>query len=195
MIGAAAFVLLAAVLLGIFVLRGDASASVGAEMKAAGCTLKTAKAAKENLHLATLEQRLPKPWNTFPPTSGYHAQRPAIWDFYEEPVNPKQVVHNQEHGGVAIWWGPGVPASTVEQLRAFYQESPNAMLGTPHPRLGNKIALTAWTGGDENDRKDTGLGHIATCTAFDADAFRAFRDAYRGRGPEAVPVSVNAPGT
>ena len=30
-----------------------------------------------------------------------------------------------------IWWGPKVPTSTVDQLEAFYRESPNSMLGTP----------------------------------------------------------------
>ena len=30
-----------------------------------------------------------------------------------EPVNPRMVVHNEEHGGVVLWWGPKVPPATV----------------------------------------------------------------------------------
>ena len=46
----------------------------------------------------------------------------------------------------------------------------------------NKVALTAWT-------------HHALCPRFDEAAFKAFRDAYRGKGPERFPVSSLMPGT
>ena len=49
-------------------------------------------------------------------------------------------------------------------------------------KLGDKIALTAWT-------------QLATCTRFDEKAFSAFRDAFRGKGPERFPVSSLKPGT
>jgi len=52
----------------------------------------------------------------------------------------------------------------------------------PLPKLGDKIALTAWT-------------HLASCSTFDESAFKAFRDAYRGKGPERFPVSQLTPGT
>ena len=70
----------------------------------------------------------------------------AVWGFYTEPVNPRMVVHNEEHGGVIIWWGSKVPAATVAKLHAFYNEQPTARFGTPYPKLGSKIAITAWTG-------------------------------------------------
>ena len=31
-------------------------------------------------------------------------------------MNPRQVVHNEEHGAVVIWWGPKVAKATVDQL-------------------------------------------------------------------------------
>jgi hypothetical protein len=99
---------------------------------------------------------------------------------------------------VIIWWGPGVPSSTVDQLEAFYRESPNSMLGTPYAKLGKKIALTAWTIDDPaNYYRDGnyGTGHIAICPKFDEDAFKAFRDAFRGKGPEGIPESSNTPGS
>ena len=95
-----------------------------------------------------------------------------------------------------IWWGDEVPAVTVAKLRAFYDESPVAMFGTPYPRLGSKIALTAWTGNPARYYVHGyyGMGHIAICPGFDAKAFTAFRDAYRGKGPEGIPMSADEPG-
>src|SRR5438552_85377 len=83
------------------------------------------------------------------PSSGTHYYIPAVWDFYTDPANPIQVVHNEEHGGVIIWWGEKVPQSTIAQLRRFYDEQPVSVLGTPIKGLGSKIALTAWTKGKD----------------------------------------------
>jgi hypothetical protein len=33
------------------------------------------------------------------------------------------------------------------------------------------------------------------CTKFDEDAFKAFRDAFRGKGPEGIKTSQNKRGT
>jgi hypothetical protein len=84
-----------------------------------------------------------------------------------------QEVHNLEHGGVIIQYGDSVPEPALAQLKSFYDSSPNGMLLAPLPKLGSKIALTAWT-------------QLATCTGFDAKAFSAFRNAFRGGGPEQV---------
>jgi len=68
-------------------------------------------------------------------------------------------------------------------------------IGLPQPRL----AITAWTGNPAQYGRNGnyGQGHIAVCPNFDdktAKAFRAFRDAYRGKGPEGVPLSADEPG-
>ena len=95
-----------------------------------------------------------------------------------------------------IWWGPKVPSSTVDQLEAFYNQQPDGMFGTPYAELGNKIALTAWTGDPSRYyiKHYYGIGHIAICSTFDQKAFAAFRSAYRGKGPEGVPLSADKPG-
>ena len=112
------------------------------------------------------------------------------------------VVHNEEHGGVVIWWGPDVPPSTVDQLEAFYRSSPVAVFGTPIAGLGSKIALTAWNA-DPGWKGEPGLaykhgyygtGRIAICPAFDENAFAAFRDAYRGKSPQGFPIEGDRPG-
>jgi hypothetical protein len=180
-------------------------------MKAAGCTYQDTPGIKADANHAnvpntamnvTFDGGKPVDANgvhywTYPPANGPHYGVPAVWNFYDSPVNVLQVVHNEEHGGVILWWGPKVPASEVEQLRSFYQSSPESMIGTPAPRLGSKVAITAWTGDTSHYfvNGDYGQGHVAICPRFDEHAFKTFRDAYRGKGPEGIPMSANQPGT
>jgi hypothetical protein len=179
---------------------GSSTSSVKATMTAAGCTYRDVKPLppknKVNYHAdsPTLTSKLR--WSTSPPSGGGHYGAWAVWGFYRQPVNPRQVVHNEEHGGVIIWWGPKVPSSTVDQLEAFYQEHPDGMFGTPYPSLGRKIALTAWTGNPATYYRngDYGMGHIAICSRFEEKAFSAFRKAYVGQGPEGIPLSADEPG-
>jgi hypothetical protein len=165
----------------------SSSTSVTSAMRTAGCTLKTARATSRQ-HVTSLTKKIK--YNTDPPSNGSHYYSPAIWDFYTSPANPIQVVHNQEHGGVILWWGNKVPSSTVDELRTFYNSSPDGMLGTPLARLGSKVAITAWTAPPAG----LGEGHVAVCPTFNEKAFKAFRDAYRGRGPERYPLDSLTPG-
>jgi hypothetical protein len=141
-------------------------------------------------------------WSTFPPSGGGHYRLWATWGFYRKSVNPAMVVHNEEHGGVVIWWGPQVPKATVDRLKRFYDEQPVAVFGTPITGLGQKVALTAWTA-DVAWKGDPGLayahhfygmGHIAVCTHVDEKAFAAFRDAFRGLSPQGFPITADRPG-
>jgi hypothetical protein len=179
--------MVAAVVALIYFTTGGASAGVTGAMRDAGCTLKTVNATSRK-HVTSLEAKIK--YNTDPPSNGTHYYQTAIWDFYTTPAVPVQVVHNEEHGGVILWWGNKVPQSTVDELRTFYQSSPNGMLGTPYSKLGSKIALTAWTA----PISGLGEGHLAVCPGFDEGAFSAFRDAYRGRGPERYPLDTLTPG-
>jgi hypothetical protein len=180
------------------------NASVASAMRAAGCTYQDVKIPAppkgQTTHIPTLES--PVNWNTYPPAGGQHYGAWAVWGFYTEPADPKQVVHNEEHGGVVLWWGPKTPQSEIDKLRAFYDSSANSMFGTPigtikGKSLGSKIAVTAWTGDPATYQRkgDYGTGHVAICPTFNESAFKTFRDAYRGKGPEGIPTSANEPGT
>ncbi|HEU5362310.1 MAG TPA: DUF3105 domain-containing protein [Gaiellaceae bacterium] len=180
---------------------GGASAKkVAASMSAAGCTFKTVKAyvpPGQGVHVNSLTKKFP--WNTDPPSNGQHYPLWAVWGFYTDPINPRQVVHNEEHGGVVLWWGPQVPSSTVNALQSFYQEQPDGMFGTPYSKLGSKIAITAWTGNPSEYGKNGyyGQGHIGTCSSWGPKvqkAFGDFRSAFRGHGPEGIPLSLDKPG-
>lgn len=175
-------------------------AKVAAAMASAGCTFKTVKGyvpAGQGTHVPSLTAKLP--WNTTPPSNGQHYPYWAVWGFYTTAINPRQVVHNEEHGGVIYWWGSDVPASTVSKLHALYNEQPDGTFGTPFPELGSKVAITAWTGNPATYQQngDYGKGHIAICPTFTPKvekAFVTFRDTFRGHGPEGIPLSSDEPG-
>lgn len=179
---------------------GGGGSDIKRVMTAAGCTYRDVKPFppkdKVNYHSDSPTLTSKVRWSTDPPSAGGHYGAWAVWGFYRQPVNPRQVVHNEEHGAVVIWWGPKVPASTVDKLEAFYEQQPDGMFGTPYPSLGTKIALTAWTGDPSTYYRngDYGLGHIAVCSRFDQNAFATFRKAYRGKGPEGIPLSADQPG-
>jgi hypothetical protein len=202
---------------GVAIVAGAAAAvlalpggsSVAATMRAAGCTYRDVVPfpPKDASTRADYHDDFPtlaaKPhWSTFPPSGGGHFRLWATWGFYRKPVNPAMVVHNEEHGGVILWWGPKVSGATVDRLERFYDEQPVAMFGTPIAGLGNELALTAWTGdpawkgepGLAYKNHRYGLGHIAVCPRFDQKAFAAFRDAYRGKSPQGFPLSGDRPG-
>jgi hypothetical protein len=203
--GAGGSGLIALVVVLILVLAGGGSGGSGggnlaALMKQAGCTYQTVDASVpkgQDTHVNSLTKKLP--WNTFPPSNGQHYPKWGVWGFYTQAVNPRMVVHNEEHGGVILWWGPQTPKATVDKLNQLYSEDPGGMFGTPIAGLGSKVAITAWTGDTTRYARNGyyGQGHIAVCPSYTdktAKAFRAFRDAFRGKGPEGVPLSADQPG-
>ena len=197
-----------AVLAALAVVSTEKGRTVPEIMRAAGCTyrdvtpLPPKPGSRDDYHQDVPTLSSPVRWATFPPSGGSHFRLWATWGFYRKAVNPRMVVHNEEHGGVVIWWGPDVPPSTVDQLEAFYRSSPVAVFGTPIAGLGSKIALTAWNA-DPRWTGEPGLaykhgyygtGRIAICPAFDENAFAAFRDAYRGKSPQGFPIEGDRPG-
>ena len=201
--GAAGLGIVALIAVVLFVTLGGGTASakdIPPLMKSAGCTYKTVKAyvpPGQGVHVNSLTKKFP--WNTDPPSNGQHYPAWAVWGFYTEPVNPRMVVHNEEHGGVVLWWGSKVPTSTVDQLHNFYDEQSDGSFGTPYPKLGSKVAISAWTGNPAQYGRGGyyGQGHLAICPGYDAatkKAFEAFRKAYRGHGPEGIPLSYDKPG-
>jgi Protein of unknown function (DUF3105) len=185
--GGAVLVLLLAGVSSFVVNRGgDAKEALAA----AGCTRETLPSQGRN-HVNELPANFE--YNSTPATSGPHQGQPlapAIWNVYDEPVEQIKLVHNLEHGGVIVQYGPGVPEATVEQIQAWYREDPNGLVIAPlppelveqEPALRNRIALTAWT-------------HLQTCQRFNEEAFANFLDLHRGDGPEPFPVEALEPGS
>lgn len=189
-----------ALVLGVVLFTGgddgsDGVAEVRAALTAANCTLQS-EPAKPGDHTAEIDATSDPKWNTDPPTSGPHFNPAAIFGIYDTPVNIAQAVHNLEHGGVYIFYGDEVPEATVVQLQAFYDEDKTGLLVAPMPKLGDTIALGAWVTPDPRPGSvgEGGQGHLAKCTEFDENAFSAFRDSFRFRGPERFPPEQLEPG-
>jgi hypothetical protein len=196
--GAALALLAVAAIAAYFLLGRESKAeSVSQAMQEAGCTFRTVEALDPGDHISDPEQT-PKEWNTFPPTSGPHFGQWVIWGEYDEPIRLTEAVHNLEHGGIVMYYGEDVPQEQVTELRSFYRGDPAGMLLSPLPRLGDKIALTAWHAPHaEAGSAEPGVGEgvLAQCTAFDERAFEAFREEYRFHGPERIPPESLQPGS
>ena len=181
--GAGIVALIAVVLL--VVLGGGSSGgkSAAKALVAAGCQYKHYPAQPRLPHYQSLTPSPPPSWNSFPPSSGRHYYQWVLWGNYTEPQPLIKEVHNLEHGGMIIQYGNKVPKGDVQKINDFWQKDPNAMLVAPLPKLGNKIALTAWT-------------QWAECTSFNENAVKKFQSAFRYHGPESsvFPKSALEPG-
>lgn len=192
-VGLAGAVVIAAVAALAFVgFGGGGTTDARAALTAAGCTLKDYPGVSRQ-HISNPEAR-PKSWNSFPPTSGPHYVTPAVYGFYSDPIELARALHGLEHGGVYMLYGPKTPANTVSQLRVIYDKDPRGLIVAPLPELGAEIALGAWTSNNPGSA-ELGTGHLAKCTRVDQKAFLAFIKAYRGRGPEGVPLNSLQPGS
>ena len=168
---------------------GGGTASAVAALNRAGCRLQEFPAMRSREHVET-----PPKYSTSPPTSGRHYPAPAPWDVYPEPVEQFRLVHNLEHGGVVIQYGPGAPANDVSRFIAWYRDDPNGIVITPLPTLGQRYTLRAWTSPPDPESNGVGRAFLATCPRFDRDAFEQFKQAYGFRGPERFPREQLVPG-
>jgi hypothetical protein len=200
-VGASALVVIAVVLGFLFLGGGSEGATVAAKFREGGCEFQTYAAAptlRVKGDVVRHVEALPKgyKYKSNPPASGVHANQTTIFGMYDEPVAQLSTVHNLEHGGVAIQYGPDVPEEDVNQIREFYIDDPNGLVVAPLPSLKDQIALTAWTF-DQGRRTEDGYegeGRIAKCTRFDEGRFGSFVETFRGNGPEDFDVGLLQPG-
>jgi uncharacterized protein DUF3105 len=118
-------------------------------------------------------------YKTKPPNSGPHNPVPAQDQaYYSDEPALENLVHALEHGRIIIWFKRSAPSSVKNDLYALYKEDPPGMLLAPDESgMPYEVAASAWT-------------HVLGCNTMNDrvfDALRAFKDSYRGRGPEPVP--------
>jgi hypothetical protein len=171
-LGGSGFLILAVVAAAfIFAGGGNSTSSARnaiAALREAGCTYSNPKS-QGRQHVIALPPGFKA--NSVPRSSGPHSNQTIIYGSYSDTVPELNAVHNLEHGAVIIWYGPRVPQRTIQQIEEFYNEDPNGLIVSKHPRLGDEIALVAWT-------------HVARCPKFDENAARRFVDRFGFRGPE-----------
>jgi Protein of unknown function (DUF3105) len=171
---------------------GGSGGDARAALEQAGCTL-SATPSLAGVHSITTPSGTSPKWNTVPPTSGPHYAVPVVYGIYDEPVYQAQLVHNLEHGAIAVQYGADVPQATIDQLKTFAQSHPRGSVLAPYPALGGKISLGAWVVPDPS-KPDEGTAYLAKCTEFDEQAFSAFFSAYQFQGPERFPPDSLLPG-
>jgi hypothetical protein len=166
-----------------FIARAASGASAAEALRDAGCTLETFPA-QEARHITEPDEDFE--YNSDPPSSGPHHPTQPPFDIYDEPVEQYRLLHNLEHGGVVIQYGDDVPNETVNAIREWYLGDPNGIAVAPYPKLGDEIALAAWTADEvgEGETPTNQRGHLATCPRFDEEAFDAFADEFGFQGPE-----------
>lgn len=114
-------------------------------------------------------------YNSDPPTGGWHYAEPAKAGFYDQPIVDETVVHNLEHGHVAISYDCS-KLPNCDTLKAQLRDVVNAYKGwkiiaVPRQNADTPLALTAW-------------GRIEKLPGFDRAKIDAFVKAYRDHGPE-----------
>jgi hypothetical protein len=139
----------------------------------AGCELRLNLPDEGNNHVSSTNVQ----YGTNPPTSGDHNPSPQADGAYAETPPLENAVHSLEHGRIEIQYSPDLPGRDRLELKGLFDESPGAMLLFPNDDMPYEVAATAWTQLLGCDRYDGGTT---------IDAIRAFRDVYRGQGPESV---------
>jgi hypothetical protein len=178
LIGASGFLMLGAVI-AFFLLVGrnddaEQQANAAATIRAAGWTLQTLPS-QGRTHVPELPPGYE--YNSVPATSGNHSNQTVIYGPYDQQVSELNYVHNLEHGAIGMFYGPDVPQETVDQMREYYNADPNGLILAPDPRLGDQIALTAWT-------------RLAKGKTFDEEVFDTFIDSFGFRGPESCKSDI-----
>lgn len=144
-----------------------------AAVKQAGCELRSPKSEGAG------HTEKPVKYKTAPPTSGPHFTSPASDKANLAVPKPyESLLHAMEHGRVIMWFKPTAPPAVRGAMKKLYDEDKPLLVLTPNPRpMPYVVAATGW-------------GKLIGCPAYNdrvPDALRAFRDAYRLKGPEYVP--------
>jgi hypothetical protein len=136
-----------------------------------------------------------------PPASGPHDPTPLPGGIYDSPPSVYQAIHSLEHGGVIIWYAPGISSQALDDLKAFYgQAADQTSIGQDRVIIapydysnqgvagelpaGVQMALVAW------HRLQT-CTQVSLAAAFDFSSQYGFYQPlllnrpYKGEAPEA----------
>jgi hypothetical protein len=111
-------------------------------------------------------------YNSNPPTSGWHYEKPAKWGIYEEELADEQIVHNLEHCGIWISYQPTLSPDLKAVVLNFAKQFPTKMIVTPRAANDAPIVFASW-------------GVLMKLDRFDQDKAEAFVTSFLNRnGPE-----------
>jgi|SRR3989338_7866884 len=110
------------------------------------------------------------PYNSNPPTSGWHYVVPASWGVYNRPLVDEQAVHNLEHGGIWISY-KDIDEETKANLEKITKANSNAIIMSPREANDAKIVLVSWT-------------RLMKLDIYDEAKILDFIQRNKGKGPE-----------
>lgn len=86
------------------------------------------------------------PYNSDPPTSGWHTPELGSWGSYEEVQPDERLIHNLEDGGVILWYRNGTPEENDRRIQALEEVSQGyrRIVIAPREEMPTTYALTAW---------------------------------------------------
>jgi hypothetical protein len=125
-------------------------------------------ASQGNVHVA-LGTSTP-PYNSDPPTSGWHTAELAPWGSHLEVQHDQRLLHNMEDGGIVLWYANGTLEENrahVAALEAVVPSAFNRVVIAPRDGMPTTYALTAWQ-------------RLQRFGSIDAEAMQAFIAAYHG---------------
>jgi len=114
------------------------------------------------------------PYNSDPPTGGWHYALAARTGVYTGALPDEQVVHNLEHGHIWLSYRDAGDEEALAVLRDLQRLYPDYVIVTHRPQNDTRIAAAAW-------------GRLLALNEPDAGQLHAFIVRYRERAPENIP--------
>lgn len=120
-----------------------------------------------NAHIALGTEHAP--YNSDPPTSGWHTPNLANWGSYYEVQPDERLIHNMEDAGVILWYRNGTPEENEAHVEALEEvaQGYRRIVITPRDDMPTTYALTAWQ-------------RLQRFDEIDREGMRRFIDAFEG---------------
>jgi hypothetical protein len=123
----------------------------------------------------------PVSYDTNPPVSGAHSQRPAACGVYSSDIQDENEVHTLEHGAVGILYQPKLEESDIEVIEEIVEQRDSHVFSAPDDDMDTPIAVTAW-------------GHMMRLEELDRAAVTEFIDVF-AQNADAPEASAECPNT
>lgn len=114
------------------------------------------------------------PYNSNPPTSGWHYQNPVAWGIYENQLADETLIHNLEHGGIWISYKLDLLEDQKTKLKEIVGRYKSKVILEPRVQNDSPISLAAWQ-------------RLLKLDTIDEVKITEFISTYKNKGPERVP--------
>lgn len=174
-VGAAGLVVVAAVAFGVWVsMRPESAATVAGPAVPSGQSRPEIVSAPDQGRDHVGPGQPHPPYNSNPPTSGWHYGTTAPWGFHNTALPDELIIHNLEHGGIWISYKDENDSEVVDALVALARQFPRKVIMTHRSANDTRLAVAAW-------------GRLMKLERFDRDAIVDFINRFKNKGPELVP--------